>query len=266
MRISSWILSLFLHVGVAYAGAYLATPTAVRVSLDVPVYQVDLVRLAPPKAKPQPAPVILEAPAPAPVPEPVPEPKAAEISPAEKKVEKKAETKAPEKKPVPEKPVKPKPDRKQVLAEALTKAKQDVARLDKKDRKALEKELSGLRESVAEKDAALLGVPGAGVGNATGETTGGLMAVYAQLVEMAVKENWRFPRIHSDEVLVARVEIRLGPDGGILDYTLLVSSGRPDFDASALKAVDETRQLPIPPSPDLSVLRINFNLQELEAK
>ena len=36
--------------------------------------------------------------------------------------------------------------------------------------------------------------------------------------------------------------------------------------ATALKAVDETKQLPIPPSPDLTVLRINFNLQELEGK
>ncbi|MDY7001396.1 MAG: TonB family protein [Thermodesulfobacteriota bacterium] len=258
MRILSWILSLFLHVGVAYAGAYLATPKAVRVSLDTPVYQVDLVRLAPArKAKPKPRPVVLNKPAPAP--EPAPLPKAEEISPAEKKV--------PEKKPVPEKPAKPKPDPKRVLAEALTHAKKDVAWLERMDRKALEKELSGLRESVAEEDSALR-LPGAETGNATGDASSedGLIAIYAKLVEMAVKENWRFPRIHSEKVLVAKVEIHVNPDGGILDYKLLVSSGRPDFDASALKAVDETKQLPIPPRPDLNVLRINFNLQELEVK
>ena len=254
MRILSWVLSLFLHAGVVYAGAYLAVPKTIHVSLDRPVYQVDLVRLAPArKAGPKPRPVVLAKPAPV----PAPASEAVEISPAEKK--------APEKEPVPEKPAKPKLDRKRVLAEALTHAQKDVAWLKRMDRKALENELSGLRESVAEEDSAL-GLPGAGTGNATGGASSedGLIAIYAKLVEMAVKENWRFPRLHSERVLVAKVEIHVNPDGGILDYKLLVSSGRPDFDASALKAVDETKQLPIPPRPDLSVLRINFNLQELE--
>ena len=262
MRILSWILSLFLHVGVAWAGAYLATPAVVRVSLDAPVYHVDLVRLAPVKAKPLRPPVVLKpsAPAPAPKPESTPKPEKTEISPTEKAVKKTLQ----KTKPVPEKKIKPKPTRQQVLAEALKHAQKDVAWLERLDRQALQKELSGLRKSVAEQDS-IQGASGTGTGNATGDaSTSGLIALYARLVETAVKENWRFPRIHSEEVLVARVEIHINPDGGILDYKLLVSSGRPDFDASALKAVDETKQLPIPPRPDLSVLRINFNLQELE--
>jgi colicin import membrane protein len=52
-----------------------------------------------------------------------------------------------------------------------------------------------------------------------------------------------------------------------VDFYLHSPSGRPDFDASTLKALHETQQqedLPQPPTNDLLVFRINFNSQELQ--
>jgi colicin import membrane protein len=82
-------------------------------------------------------------------------------------------------------------------------------------------------------------------------------------VERAIKKNWRFPVVGRDKNLVAVVEIRISKAGQILESRVAQSSGRPDFDNSALKAVTETKDLPPPPSDSLEALRINFNLQEL---
>ena len=90
-----------------------------------------------------------------------------------------------------------------------------------------------------------------------------LAMVYAQMVEQIIKEHWRYPMVGGRETRTAQVEIHMDQDGLILDSVLTASSGRPDFDASALKAVAEAKELPAPPTEELRVIRINFNLQEL---
>ncbi len=293
MRTLSWLLSILLHACVALAGIYLATPGEMRVSLDVPVYTVDLVQLAPkkgrlpepkpkaeapkpaqPKAEPAPA-----APAPKPEPkaEPKPEAKAIAAKPAKPKVTEipKKETpkaeKKPEPKPAPKKPAKPQKTKEQELKEALAQARRDAKWKERKEAEERDKALAEALKQ-AEADAALAEARDAAKAE-TGEEVGaggtdpngamlGLKDIYAAQVKELIRANWRYPNIPVDQSLVAGVFIRVGPDGYIREYSLLARSGRADFDESVLKAVEETEKLPPPPG-DISEIRINFNLQDI---
>lgn len=292
MRLLCWLLSFLLHAGVAAAAVYLATPGVVKVNLNIPVYEVDLVRLEPakrgrPKAevkpvKPEPAPQAVPKPAPqqaAPALKPVPAPSPPPPKPEAKEISTKKEPPKPEKKPAPAeakkpepKPAKPEKTREQLLAEALSQTKKDVTKLDRqeqlnreKERQALQGEIQALRETVGREESAAddTGEEGAGGDADEGEGTVGLLDIYRIMVRDTIKENWRYPDISAKAELSARVVIELGPDGSIIDYSLTESSGRPDFDASTLAAIKATRSLPPPPSPDIKVIHITFNLQDM---
>lgn len=267
-------LSLLLHVGVVGLGLIqwsFSKPLHVR--LDQPlVYQVDLVTLAPSApGRPLPAqkavPATPAAPAQAkPVPAPAPQPKAEVNIPEQAKKppapQPKAEVKKPEqpkKAPAPVKPAsdpkkqpdksppkKAEPTSEQILAEALGAVQKDVAQRSKQDER--EQALASLRQGQA---------------SGTGVAAGGLVEVYAQMVESRVKAHWRFLLVGSQPDLSATLEIQLSADGRIVGSNVVRSSGRSDFDASTERAVEEAGQLPPPPRPDLRVLRITFNLQEL---
>ncbi|NJB67366.1 colicin import membrane protein [Desulfobaculum xiamenense] len=281
MRAISWFLSFLLHATVVVAGLFLAVPTPMNVRLDVPVYQVDLVQLVPlkgvavprpaapksptpPPAKPLPAAKPAPAPAPAPEAAPMPEPKplAKAIAPkAQEKPQPKAEANAtakPQKKPAQEKPQKTK---QQLLAEALKQAQRDVKWKERQERKVMSDALADLRRQVAKEDAKAE-TEGAG-GESTEGVVAGLEEIYAAQVKALIQENWRYPSIPVDAALAATVFLRVGPDGSITEMQLLGTSGRSDYDASVMRAVEETRQLPPPPG-NLTQLRINFNLQDMQ--
>lgn len=271
MRFFSWILSLILHVCLALTAYYLATPLPMKVRLDVPVYHVDLVKLAPRKgvAAPKPKPAVKQAEAAVakPIPKPAPKPTAKEIAPAKAKPKpkpkaevapKKAPKPKPKKKPAPEKPKK---TREQLLNEALRQAKLDVKWKKRLERKSMEQELADLRKQVALQDAKDK-TQGAG-GTADEGVNAGLEEIYAAQVKAIIQENWRFPSIPVDSMLMATVYLRVGPDGSITESRLLATSGRPDFDSSVMKAVDETKGLPQPPG-NVNQIRINFNLQDMQ--
>jgi colicin import membrane protein len=159
----------------------------------------------------------------------------------------------PEKQPERAPPQRTEPSRDQVLAKALDAARQDVA---KRSTNELEQALAALRQETA--------APSGGAdGSPEGVSVGGLVEVYAQMVESRIKANWRFPHMGSRPDLIAVVEVQLAADGRILGSKVIRSSGRPDFDASTERAIEETGQLPAPPRADLRTLRITFNLQEL---
>jgi colicin import membrane protein len=80
-------------------------------------------------------------------------------------------------------------------------------------------------------------------------------------VEKLIKQNWRFPQF-ANLKLVCVVELQITREGRIQSTRLVQSSGRSDFDNSALRAVQETENLPQPPSPSLSRLELTFNSQE----
>lgn len=160
----------------------------------------------------------------------------------------------------PKKKTKPNvPTRNQILSQALQATQMDVAKQDKMDQDAVAKALADLRNSQQG------GTGRGGRGSGTGGDGGGHEGAYLRAMTQIIKEHWAYPILNDKVVLQAQVEITLDSRGQIRNFILTRSSGRPDFDASTMKAVDETRlteQLPEPPS-DLRTIRINFNSQEL---
>jgi colicin import membrane protein len=82
----------------------------------------------------------------------------------------------------------------------------------------------------------------AGDGRGEGEGGGGAGG-YAQQAVAVIRPNWRFPRISSID-MVATVELTVAPSGKILAARLVQTSGRADYDASVLRAIQDTETLP----------------------
>ncbi|NLW81353.1 MAG: cell envelope integrity protein TolA [Desulfovibrionales bacterium] len=98
-------------------------------------------------------------------------------------------------------------------------------------------------------------------GPGEGESAGTLDEYYASQVVKAIRENWRFPRL-SNVVLAATVELRLSRSGEILGSRVLNGSGRPDFDASVKRAVEDTKRLPqVPESLDTTIVITFYNTE-----
>ncbi|MEW5774161.1 MAG: cell envelope integrity protein TolA, partial [Thermodesulfobacteriota bacterium] len=159
--------------------------------------------------------------------------------------------------------------REQILKDALKAAADEAKKKEKSDAASVQKELDALRKQVTSGSgpAATAAQPGSGSGGGGGPagSTGtgiGSIAAYGRVVEQIIKANWRFPSATAANALVTQIEIRIAVDGSISGYRMLGASGRPDYDASAVRAIQDTKALPPPPSPDLSVLIINFNNQE----
>ncbi len=238
MQFSALIASLFLHLlfillSISFTGISRHMP----IDLDRQVHMVELVYLSEPEPAPAPREIPAarppEPPRTQPVPEPEPKVEIAEKPRPEPKPEPEPEPKTrpepkPEPKPEPPKPRTPTPEER--LASELAALREDVARSTK--------------------------------GQAPREQAG-LLEVYAAIAEEYIKRNWRFPRIGGDQNLVVRVEVNIDSTGRIVHSRILRTSGREDFDHSALRAVEDTRQLPEPPSAAIRILVIDFNLHDL---
>lgn len=290
MRLSlGFILSFFFHIGLVVLAVYGLPYTGVTVDLDRPVYTVDLVSLAPPppgppvevkavsepvqqapdvpvvEAKAEPAVEVPETP----VVEAKPEPKAEEISPKKVKKKKIVKKKEEEPKPEPEPKPKPKPKKtaKQLLAEGMAAAKAEMKRQEAKKAKKLAAELAALKKKEGSEVYAHGGKPGGVEGGTEGGVVGGsgsgLSEVYSLIVGMAIKKNWRYPTFAGEKNLMVSVEIELEPDGKVRSSRVVESSGNPEFDSSALRAIKETEYVEKPRTERDRVLRINFNSQEL---
>lgn len=83
-------------------------------------------------------------------------------------------------------------------------------------------------------DAALGGTPAAQDGDP-----------YAAQVMAKVRLNWSPPIVEGERLV--RVRLRVGDDGRVLDFAIDASSGQPEVDAAALRAVAATGTLPVPP-------------------
>ncbi|WP_069860014.1 cell envelope integrity protein TolA [Desulfoplanes formicivorans] len=144
----------------------------------------------------------------------------------------------------------------QIIAQALKGVQGEVSQKTRKEQQDLARELAGLRKSVDQDNRAT-------GGKGTTSQESGLVQVYGRIAETAIKEHWRFPRVGGSN-LAARIEVRIDPGGKVLGTRVLVSSGRTDFDGSALRAIHEAEPLPEPPSRDIKRLIITFNLSELQ--
>ncbi len=104
--------------------------------------------------------------------------------------------------------------------------------------------------------------PRTGGGDGHGTGGGGLNDVYAGMVMMAIQPNWSMPTYTRDNI-VALVRVQVDPQGNVLSCHIERSSGRPDFDASAVNAVVRTKVLPPPPTLEQQEIVISFNALEL---
>lgn len=284
-----FILSFLFHAGIFAFALYGVNYSAPRVNLDRPVYNVDLISLAPPPAGPpvkvqaeaQPSaetaavPVVEAQPEqaeakPVPVVEAKPEPEVKDISP--KKVEKKTVVKKkeepkPKPKPAPKPKPKPRKTTQQLLAEGMAAAKAQAKREEAAKQKALASELAALKKQEGSSVYAHGGQPGGQEGGREGGFVGGsgsgLSEVYALIVGSAIKKHWRYPAFAGEANLMVTVEINLADDGKILSSKVLESSNNPEFDSSALRAIKETEYVEKPRTARDRLIRINFNSQEL---
>ena len=253
MRPLSLGLSVLLHLALLAGTWWYLSTTPPTIRLDVPVYQVDIVTL-----KPKPAPTKPKVTKPKPVAKPKPQPKktakpepkpvkkveAAKPKPKPKKVAAKTTKRKPKPKPKP-------PTADQLIAEALAKAKNEAKDVPppKPQPTELEKALADLSpQDVAPADQSAANVS---------------EALYAQDVIARVRPNWRYPAAASGLGLMAQVRITLDKNGVIRDTELVASSGRHDYDASVLRAIQKTEALSPPPASIGQTVTINFNLQDL---
>jgi len=302
MRMLPVLLSVGLHMAVIALGVLYDPAPNLHVDLRKRTYTVDLVKLQAPAGKkvtkPAPAtPNVAPAPKPKPAAKPSPPPAAPEpaapvavLKPKPKKIVKtakkipksspvkkispkkrpetkrkkpipaKPERKAPPKAKTPPKPKPPvrKPPKKQtdaeIMAAAFGDAQKEVSSSTKSKKTSakdvLAREFASLEKSVG-------GTPGPGGGGAGGVVE----EIFGGLVEEQVREHWRFPRFGSLG-LAAVVEIVVDPSGQVVSKRVVTSSGRADFDASCLRAVEEAGSLPEPPGGKRGTVRITFNQDE----
>ncbi|MDQ7032572.1 MAG: energy transducer TonB [Desulfonauticus sp.] len=89
--------------------------------------------------------------------------------------------------------------------------------------------------------------------------------VYAQICKAKIQSNWRFPVLRFGEHLVAIVKIEFDAEGHIVRADIEKTSGNSLFDASCLKAIQATKQLPPPPSAlQERIIFITFDSEELQ--
>jgi colicin import membrane protein len=162
------------------------------------------------------------------------------------------------------------PSKEDVLAQALkdaTKAAQGSTSSSggtSKDAKGSSKD--ALADALADLGREVSGRGTSGDGTAEdgpgeGVSTGSLADVYGTRVKDAIRPNWRFPRF-SNVALVTTVELKVNKAGDILAARVLNGSGRSDFDASVMRAIEETKQLPPLPETLSATLVINFNSKD----
>lgn len=94
-------------------------------------------------------------------------------------------------------------------------------------------------------------------GEGEGESSGSLEDYYASQVIKVIRQNWRFPRL-SNVVLATTVELRVNKGGEILGSRMVNGSGRSDFDASVMRAIEDTRKLPELPETLPTTFMITF--------
>lgn len=160
-----------------------------------------------------------------------------------------AQASKPEPKEKPKQEAKPQPKKNNSISDALKAAQNE-------EKSKASSALSALAELEQMNEA------GGGGGTGSGNGGGGIYDVYAAQVILAVQPNWSMPT-YSRQNLVVQVRIKLDLAGTVMKVEIVESSGRVDFDASAVNAVLRTKTLPKPPTKEQQDLIISFNSLEL---
>ena len=165
-----------------------------------------------------------------------------------------------------------KPTKEEILAQALGEATK-VAKSSTKsgaDGAAKGTAGSGSKDALADALADLgrevsgRGTRGDGTaedGDGEGVSSGSLDQYYATQVIRAIRQNWRFPRL-SNIVLATTVELKVNKAGEILGARMMNGSGRSDFDASVMRAIEDTKKLPpLPETLDATLVITFYNTE-----
>lgn len=270
MGLASCLLSLLLHISLILLAVFAPwTGTDMRLDLDQPVYEVEVVRLPEQKEAvnvPRPGPndgkqaVGKKQPAKQARTPPKAQPKAVKIAKEEKKPQ---AARTPQKKRE-SRPQEPPGARSRediqtpesVMQEALQDASEQAEKEAERDEDVLGQELAQLRQQAAER-----GVDLKNLGRTSSRK--GSEGVYGALIRNRIQSNWRFPDMGREENLQATVKITINDQGQITGHNLIQSSGDAQFDSSVLRAIDRTGNLQAPPSPELQSIQITFHLQEM---
>jgi colicin import membrane protein len=272
-----YLLSLCLHICLILLAMYAPWGSGeLRVDLEKPVYEVELVRMPEQKKIVQvprlsgqrkigPKQAHQQAKA---LPKPESKPKAAPAKPAQDRpvqiakdqhrpkatrVREKKEQKPREEAKATGSEVAKTPEREldEALQEITAQAEQEAQKVEDD----LSSTLSALKQEVMEQ-----GFDPDALGRSS--SAGGTEKVYGQLVKNRIQTNWRFPDMGREENLQATVRISINDTGEIRDRRLERSSGDSQFDSSVLRAIDRTGKLPDPET-DLRTVHITFHLQDM---
>ncbi len=280
MGLASCLLSLLLHISLILLAVFAPWQgTDMRVDLDQPVYEVEMVRLPEQKEtvnvprsstsdqdqaaqKKQPSQQVKPPPKSKPRATPAPAPKSEAVQIAKEDTKPQA-TRAPQKKKEPEPEDASRPQSRQdaqtpesVMQEAMRDAGERAEKETESDEDVLGQELAQLRQEAAEQGMDL---------DNLGRTSSvkGAEGVYGALIRERIRSNWRFPDMGREDDLQATVQITINDQGQITDHSLIRSSGDSQFDSSVLRAIDRTGNLQSPPSQELKSIQITFHLQEM---
>lgn len=208
-------------------------PEGVEAELWAAVPQI----AAPPAVTPEPQPVAKPEPPPPPPPRPAPkeEPQPDAQIAIEKAKREEERKKKEEAEKVAEK-------RKQEEAEKFAeKRKQEQE--DKRKKQLEEQKLAALREQNLKRMMGQAGASGEPSSTGQAERSAGPSAGYAGRIKARIKPNIVFTDQPSGNPL-AEVELRLAPDGTILNYKLVTSSGLKEWDDAVQRAIERTQVLP----------------------
>jgi colicin import membrane protein len=163
-----------------------------------------------------------------------------------------------------------KPTKEDVLAEALGEATKAAKSTKTAEGAAKGSTKGGGKDALADALADLgrevsgRGTRGDGTaedGDGEGVSSGSLDQYYATQVIRAIRQNWRFPRL-SNIVLATTVELTVNKAGDILGSRMVNGSGRSDFDASVMRAIEDTKRLPpLPETLDATLVITFYNTE-----
>ncbi|MGE4440817.1 MAG: energy transducer TonB [Desulfomicrobium sp.] len=163
-----------------------------------------------------------------------------------------------------------KPSKEDILAEALGEATKTAASTKGSQGAAKSGSKGGSKDALADALADLgrevsgRGTRGDGTaedGDGEGVSSGSLDQYYATQVVRAIRQNWRFPRL-SNIVLATTVELTVNKAGEILGSRMVNGSGRSDFDASVMRAIEDTKKLPpLPETLDATLVITFYNTE-----
>ena len=180
------------------------------------------------------------------------------------KEEKPKEEKPKEEKPKEQKPREQKPA-KDPIADALAAAQKSSEKNERPRAAGGDQDIADAISTLRDQETrdALSG-GGEGTGEGAGYGGGvGIDATYTTVITAIIKKNWTFPGMADRSNLTAVVRVTLSALGEVTGANIEKSSGRADFDASVLAAVQRSNgQLPPPPNPSLQDLRLTFHEAE----